>query len=168
VGYIDRANRRAVGVCRHEPPAARRLHRDNGHARGLDKLHSRGDLRLINIVQQSLQNNVNTGPAFAVIKGFSRPVPARPADFYIAGRTHCAAPIMEMVGTVRLVGGDVEFTPKAGGHYVLKGELQADHSAVWIEDVQTGARVSEKLRIEGSAKAGLFGVKGIVEHLPVR
>jgi hypothetical protein len=119
-----------------------------------------------NAMQASARDNAGSGPVFTVVKGFSRMVPARTATIFIAGRTHCAAPIMEMVGTVRLVGGEVEFTPEADAVYVIKGELTADHSAVWIEDERKNLQVSNKLLIKGPAKAGFFGIKGKVEEIP--
>jgi len=67
---------------------------------------------------------------------------------------------------VLLVGGKVEFTPEADGVYVIKGELAQDHSAVWIEDEKRGVRVSNKLQINGLAKAGFTGIKGKVEEIP--
>lgn len=119
-----------------------------------------------NGLQASARDNQGTGMIFAVVKEFSRPVPARSATFFIVGRTHCAAPIMEMTGTVLLVGGKVAFTPEPDGVYVIKGELTPNHSAVWIEDEKRGVQVSNKLQINGLAKAGFFGIKGNVEEIP--
>jgi hypothetical protein len=119
-----------------------------------------------NAMQASARDNVGSGPVFSVVKEFSRPVPARTATIFIAGRTHCAAPMMELVGTVHLVGGKVEFTPEADAVYVVKGELTEDHSAVWIEDERNNLQVSNKLLIKGPAPAGFFGIKGKVEEIP--
>jgi len=119
-----------------------------------------------NGLQASARDNQGTGMIIAVVKEFSRPIPARAATFFIVGRTHCAAPIMELTGTVLLVGGKVEFTPEPDGVYVIKGELTPDHSAVWIEDEKRGVQVSNKLQINGLAKAGFFGIKGDVEEIP--
>ena len=96
----------------------------------------------------------------------SRQIPTDNAAFFIVGRTHCAAPIQEMTGTVRLVGGNVEFTPEESAVYVSKGELAPDHSAVWIEDEKSGAQVGNKLLLNGPAKAGFFGVTGKVIEIP--
>lgn len=119
-----------------------------------------------NELQASVRDNRGKGMLFAVVKEFSRPVPARVATFSIIGQTHCAAPIMELTGTVLLVGGKVEFTPETDGLYVIKGELTQDHSAVWIEDEKRGVQVSNKLQINGLAKQGFFGSKGKVEEIP--
>jgi hypothetical protein len=119
-----------------------------------------------NALQASARANYGSGPVIRVANEFSRPVPARTSTFFIVGRTHCGAPIMEMMRTVYLVGGNVEFTPQADGVYVIKGELSPDHSAVWIEDEKTHAQVGNKLLINGQAKAGFFGVKGAVEQIP--
>jgi hypothetical protein len=71
-----------------------------------------------------------------------------------------------MTGTVRLVGGNVEFTPEESAVYVIKGELTPDHSAVWIEDEKSGSQVGNKLLLNGPAKAGFFGVSGEVLEIP--
>jgi len=119
-----------------------------------------------NALQASGRDNAGSGLIIRVVHDFSRQVPTRSAAFFIVGRTHCAAPIQEMTGTVRLVGGNVEFTPLEGRTYVIKGELTPDHSAVWIEDEKTGAQVGNKLLINGPAKAGFFGVTGKVLEIP--
>jgi hypothetical protein len=119
-----------------------------------------------NWFQAAARDNHGSGLIFLVVKEFSRPIPARTASFFIVGRTSCAAPIEELATTVLLVGGKVEFTPEADGVYVIKGELAQDHSAVWIEDEKRGVQVSNKLQINGLAKAGFFGIKGKVEEIP--
>ncbi len=119
-----------------------------------------------NALQASARGNYGNGPGIQVANDFSRQVPARTGAFFIVGRTHCGAPIMELVGTVHLVGGKVEFTPQEQAVYVIKGELSPDFSAVWIEDEKTGTQVGNKLRISGAAKAGFFGINGTVEQIP--
>jgi hypothetical protein len=119
-----------------------------------------------NALQASARDNAGSGMTFSVVHDFSRPVPASSANFFIVGRTHCAAPIQELTGTVRLVGGNVDFTPQDGKVYVIKGELTSDHSAVWLEDEKTGVQVGNKLLINGPAKAGFFGVTGKVLEIP--
>jgi hypothetical protein len=110
----------------------------------------------------------NAGMGFRMLpKGASRPVPAREATFHINGRTHCAAPIQELTGIVYLVHGNVRFTPAAGAIYLIKGELSADHSAVWIEDKATHAQVGNKLLIKGPAKAGFFDQSSTPEQIPL-
>jgi hypothetical protein len=109
----------------------------------------------------------NAGMGFRMLpKGASRPVPAREATFHINGRTHCAAPIQELTGTVYLVHGNVRFTPAAGATYVIKGELSAEQSAVWIEDKTSHAQVGNKLLIKGPAKAGFFDQSSTPEQIP--
>jgi hypothetical protein len=41
--------------------------------------------------------------------------------------------------------------PLAGATYVVKGSLGPDYSAVWIENVETGVQVGNKLMIKGAA-----------------
>ncbi|HEX4861129.1 MAG TPA: hypothetical protein VFV07_07825 [Rhizomicrobium sp.] len=74
----------------------------------------------------------------------------------ITGRTHYAAPILEMTNTVYQVSGEVTFTPVRNRVYDVKGVLRENHSAVWIEDNVTGAVVGKKIEIKGSAALGFF------------
>jgi hypothetical protein len=94
---------------------------------------------------------LNSGRGMAMtIQDYSRPVPAQEAIFHLQGRTHCAAPIIEVGNTVYMIEGDVKFAPAGGGQYVIKGELREDHSAVWVEDLSTGKQRGNKLRVTGS------------------
>ncbi len=74
----------------------------------------------------------------------------------IKGRTHFAAPIQELAGTVYQVKGVVEFTPKTDGIYIVRGEFAEDHSAVWIEDHATKQPVGQRVEVKGSAKLGFL------------
>jgi hypothetical protein len=79
----------------------------------------------------------------------SRPVPARDAIFHLEGRTHCAAPIIEVANTVYVIEGDVKCAPQAGAE-LIKGELSEDHSAVWAEDLSTRKQLGNELLVKGS------------------
>ena len=118
-----------------------------------------------NALQASTRDNATAGAKLAVLHDFARAVPARAGVFVIVGRTHCAAPMMERLGTVYLVGGRTRFTPQANAVYVVTGELTPDHSAVWIADAQSGAQVSSKFLIRGPAKAGYFSMTGKIEEI---
>ena len=119
-----------------------------------------------NAVDASAKANAGNGMIMGAAQDFSRAIPAQKADFHIAGRTHCAAPIQEMLGTVYLVDGHIEFTPEPDASYVIKGLLGPERSAVWIENGKTGLQTGDKLLVEGPAKAGFFGGKGKVVRLP--
>jgi hypothetical protein len=80
--------------------------------------------------------------------------------------THCAAPLLELTGTIFMVDGDIHFTPQAGETCLITGELSADHSAVWVENSKTHAQVGNKLLIKGPAKMGFFGGSGVPEQFP--
>jgi hypothetical protein len=95
------------------------------------------------------QENRGRGLAMTT-ENFSRPVPAQEATFHLKGRTHCAAPIVEVANTIYLIEGDVKFAPRQDGQYLIKGELASDHSAIWIEDQATRKQVGNKLLVKGS------------------
>ena len=94
----------------------------------------------------------NQGRGLAMTtEGYTRPVPAQEATFHLKGRTHCAAPIIEVASTIYMIEGDVKFAPQGDGQYVIKGELREDHSAIWVEDLSTGKQRGNKLLVKGSA-----------------
>ncbi len=62
---------------------------------------------------------VNQGRGLAMTpEGKGRPVATKETQFHIAGRTHFAAPILEMTGTTYFVDGDVTFIPVAEETYI--------------------------------------------------
>jgi hypothetical protein len=119
-----------------------------------------------NAVSESAKHNAGNGFALREAGNYERKIPAQSATFHIAGRTHCAAPIQELAGTVYLIDGDVKFTPMAGDTYVIKGELGPEHSAVWVENEASGRQVGNKLIVNGPAKAGFFKGTGKVIEIP--
>jgi hypothetical protein len=82
----------------------------------------------------------------------SRPLVAeKPIKVAIKGKTHYAAPIQAITGTVRQVEGVVEFTPKANVRYIVRGELSESYSAVWIEETESRQLVGQKIEPRGVA-----------------
>ena len=93
----------------------------------------------------------NSGRGLAMtIEDYSRKIPAQEATFHLKGRTHCAAPIIELGNTVYMIEGDVKFAPQADRQYAVKGELREDHSAVWVEELPSGKQYGNKLLVKGS------------------
>ncbi|MFN7571825.1 MAG: hypothetical protein ACK5TK_10305 [Betaproteobacteria bacterium] len=79
----------------------------------------------------------------------SRPVAARPLKVGLIATHITAAPIHEIAsraaGTFFSVEGVVDFTPQADRSYVVRGELKAQGSLVWIEDSASGEVVTQKV-----------------------
>ena len=101
--------------------------------------------------------SANAGRGFAMTPAMiGRPVPAETATFTIVGRTHYAAPIIELVNKVYQVSGETKFTPLPNRAYVVKGILRDDYAAVWIEDGQTGELAGNKIEIHGSTTLGIL------------
>jgi len=86
----------------------------------------------------------------------SRDVPARSITVEIRGRTHHAAPILALTGTVYQVVGETTFAPEEGHTYVVTGTLGEEYSAIWIEDAHTREPVGPRVEINGSSKLGFF------------
>jgi hypothetical protein len=90
------------------------------------------------------------GRGFALSGGnFDRMVPARPLKVKLVGTHRTGAPIHELfsraAGTFFHVEGEVAFTPKPDGNYVVRGELKENGSEIWIEDAWTHELVTEKI-----------------------
>jgi hypothetical protein len=85
-----------------------------------------------------------------------RNVPAVAGTFTIVGRTHYAAPVLELAEKVYRVSGDVRFTPQPDHRYILRGSLDESHSEVWIEDMGTGEIMDRKIEVDGSSALGFF------------
>jgi hypothetical protein len=118
-----------------------------------------------NALKQTLERNRGRG-SFMTPQGAERPVPARDAAFHVVGVTHYAAPILELANTIYIVEGVVHLSPLDGGAYVVKGELGADHCAVWIEDEKTGAQVGNKLLAKGPSEIAAFKKRPPVVEVP--
>lgn len=75
-----------------------------------------------------------------------RKVKAVPMKVKLHGSHATGAPIAaiasQVAGTFYSVEGVVDFSPKPGGKYIVRGELRKEKSTVWIEDVETGEPVS--------------------------
>lgn len=85
-----------------------------------------------------------------------RNVPARATTFTIVGRTHYAAPILELMNAVYEISGQTSFTPQPNQSYVVRGVLGDDYSAVWIAEAGSGNPVGQKVEIKGSSKLGIL------------
>lgn len=73
-----------------------------------------------------------------------RKVPAGPMKAKIRGTTYFGAPIGGIFGKTYLVEGVVDFNPRPGGNYVVRGRLGPGNSAVWIETA-SGKVVTRKV-----------------------
>jgi hypothetical protein len=63
----------------------------------------------------------------------------------IACKTVHSAPIASLFGGSDSIEGDVEFTPKGRGPYVVTGTLGTPERGVWIEDAVTGEVVTTRV-----------------------
>jgi hypothetical protein len=108
-----------------------------------------------NSLSATIQANSGRGLAMEP-RVIERNIPTDAGTFTIVGRTHYAAPILELAEKVYRVSGDVRFTPLPDHRYILRGSLEEDHSAVWIEDMGTGEIVDRKIEVEGSSALGFL------------
>ncbi|MGQ0711712.1 MAG: hypothetical protein ACT4NV_18410 [Rhodoferax sp.] len=101
--------------------------------------------RVMNAFWASAQRSHGQGPMLST-EYPERKVKAVPQRLTLSGSHATGAPIhamaSQLLGTFFSVEGVVEFTPQPNGVYVVKGELSKAKSSVWIEDAQTGQRLS--------------------------
>jgi hypothetical protein len=75
-----------------------------------------------------------------------REVDAASTQATIACETFFAAPVLALLQSAPSVEGVVDFKPKRGRSYVVKGQLSATESAVWIEDAHSGELATSIVR----------------------
>lgn len=79
----------------------------------------------------------------------NRKVPVRPMKLRLHGGYATGAPIQgifdQLTGSDLSVDGVVDFTPVAGGSYIVMGTLAKDGSSIWIQDQATGQPVTPKI-----------------------
>jgi hypothetical protein len=85
-----------------------------------------------------------------VMQEASVTVPTQPITLHVTGSTTYAADGValadSMIGGNRYVAGDISFTPKAGGEYRVKGQLEKGSESVWLVDERTGKQVGQTIR----------------------
>ncbi|HTZ79629.1 MAG TPA: hypothetical protein VMC10_17085 [Stellaceae bacterium] len=110
--------------------------------------------RINDSLAATTQSNYGQGFQLTPI-AIGRAVAAQESTFTIVGRTHYAAPILELAGTVYQVSGDVKFSPQPDQIYYVRGELDEKYSGVWIEDA-AGTPVTPKIEVNGSSALSIF------------
>jgi hypothetical protein len=85
-----------------------------------------------------------------------RRVPAYSIQLEIVGRTQHASPIVSAATKEYRVNGVIRFTPEPDKTYRVRGTLGERYSGVWLEDEASGAVVSEKVEVNGSAALNLL------------
>lgn len=87
----------------------------------------------------------------------SHALPAgRPVKLALMGRTTHASPALSLMGEEYQVKGVVEFTPRENGRYIVRGELEATHGVVWVEDRANDTVVGQKVELKGNTKLGFW------------
>jgi hypothetical protein len=88
----------------------------------------------------------NQGRGFSMSPVFiSRDVPAKPLTLKLIGSRIFAAPILALTNPSYRVEGTVNFEPKDGKMYEVRGEVSEKYSAVWLVDAGTGEVVTGKI-----------------------
>jgi hypothetical protein len=118
----------------------------------LDRVNGK---RVENALSATVSRNYGRGFSMEPV-AYARDVPAQPAVFSIAGRTHYAAPILELTNTVYEIKGDISFTPEPNRTYIVRGSLGPEASAVWIEDAQTKALIGDKIEVKNKPPLGVL------------
>jgi hypothetical protein len=118
----------------------------------VDKVNGK---KVENALTATTSRNYGRGFAMEAV-AYVRDVPAAAATFSLTGRTHYAAPILELTNPVYEVKGDVNFAPAANRTYIVRGELRADYAAVWLEDAETKAVIGSKIELKGDPSLGVL------------
>lgn len=111
--------------------------------------------RIPNSVTETRSVNYGRGFSMSPIV-MSRDVPAEPTTFKIVGRTEHAAPILALLNKVYEISGDTTFTPLPDRRYRVTGNMNDEHSAVWIEDTTTNEVMGTKIEVGGKSTLGIL------------
>lgn len=77
-------------------------------------------------------------------------LPLRPAQVRLQATTQYAAPMLAMTGPTCRVQGQVAFAPEAGLAYRVAGRIAVEACEVWIEELATQRRVTDKVSGKGT------------------
>lgn len=103
-----------------------------------------------------------SGPVLQTVHGL-RDVRIEPLTIILTGTNLHGAPINSMLGDNHYVSGSVEFTPEKDKKYFVKGKLDEDYSAVWIENFE-GKIVSKIVEKTGKNIEQATAVKQTLLH----
>ncbi|MFN3302431.1 MAG: hypothetical protein ACK44A_01795 [Roseateles sp.] len=76
----------------------------------------------------------------------------RPARVRLQATTQYASPVVALSMPACRTVGDVDFTPKEGQRYAVRGRIAAQACEVWIEDLATGQPVTDKISGPGTSR----------------
>lgn len=109
------------------------------------------------IADENVDNNLITSVKLNRGRGmriepyeFDRTLPLKSVALTIAAKRQYGAPIQEMFKKEYKIEGTIQFTPVKDRKYVVRGELNDDYQAVWIEDGESHQIMDKK--IEGHAE----------------
>lgn len=83
-------------------------------------------------------------------------VPAKSGVYTIVGNSRYFPPIFQLTNSIYRISGDIAFTPEPNKIYVVKGEMNEQHSVIWIEENDTGIIVGNKIEVIGSTAVGFL------------
>lgn len=83
-------------------------------------------------------------------------VPSKEMVFSIVGTTEYASIIQSFTGKVYKIKGDINFSPKPGVEYVVKGVLGKEYCSVWIETKETRELVKSKIELHYDSKGKII------------
>ena len=135
-------------MCSSDLTGPKATVRDSGASEGASKA-SFYYLSAVNgkTVNESLSETrqANHGRGFQMTLNIvEREVPAdRELQLTLDAKVAYAAPILELInsGSMYHATQVIRFQPEPNGVYIVKGELGADKSSVWLEDAKTKERV---------------------------
>lgn len=76
----------------------------------------------------------------------------RPARVRLQATTQYASPVVALSRPTCRTVGEVDFTPQPGKRYAVRGRIAPQTCEVWIEDLDSGAPVTDKLSGPGTSR----------------
>lgn len=79
---------------------------------------------------------------------FDRELPLKNVKLTIAGKLQYGAPIQELLNKAYEIEGTINFIPEKNRKYVVKGELNQNYQAVWLEDEESHQVMDKKIEVK--------------------
>ncbi len=76
----------------------------------------------------------------------------RPTRVRLQAATQYASPVVALSQPTCRTVGDVDFTPRAGARYAVRGRIDNGACEAWIEDLATGQPATDKVSGPGTAR----------------
>lgn len=97
--------------------------------------------------------NANQGRGFSTNPiALTNELPLQASRLRLMATTQWAAPILALTHPTCQTEGEVNFQPQADRHYRVAGRIAPDECSVWVEEIESGQPVTERVTGKGTGR----------------